>query len=326
MVSGLLSQHIAKPTGTLNFTNGIRAKTAAICIGIGIKAIKIPSKTALEIIFLFVARYSGGTFDFFISSCSFLFLVIFLRFLRNMYLLLYFLGDYINIMLKLFKKTSLRVSIRVNMGQRILLLEDDRILAQSIEELLVSDSFLVDVAFDGEEASELTYDNVYDLYLLDINVPKLNGFDLLQSLRDTSDDTPTIFISAMVDIKTMTQGFNLGAMDYIKKPFDPEELLLRINSKIKKNTNNIVYHDLVYDPNRKELRKDSHIINLSAMLLDIFHLLITSQDKIVDKNILEDCMQHPSSQALRVAINKLKKVTGLPIKNIRGIGYIVESN
>jgi len=212
------------------------------------------------------------------------------------------------------------------MNQKILLLEDDRILAQSIEELLLSDSFLVDVVYDGDEASELTYDNKYDLYLLDINVPKLNGFELLESLRNASDDTPTIFISAMIDIKTMTKGFNLGAMDYIKKPFDPEELLLRINSKIKREEEVVVFNDLVYNPNTKELRKDGRLVNLSLMLLDIFHLLITSQNKIVDKIILEECMQHPSSQALRVAINKLKKITDLPIKNVRGVGYIVESN
>ncbi len=212
------------------------------------------------------------------------------------------------------------------MDKKILLLEDDDTLAQSIKELLEGDSFFVDIAIDGYEASDLTYDNKYDLYLLDINVPKLNGFELLKSLRDASDNTPVIFISAMVDIKTMTKGFSLGAMDYIKKPFDPEELLLRVNSKIKKEFDCIIYKDLTYNPNTKELKKDGTLINLSYMLLDMFHILITSKNCVVDKVILEECMQHPSSQALRVAINKLKKTTGLDIKNVRGIGYIVEEN
>ncbi|MEO1954899.1 MAG: response regulator transcription factor [Campylobacterales bacterium] len=212
------------------------------------------------------------------------------------------------------------------MKQKVLLLEDDRILSQSIKELLESDSFVVDLAVDGEEAAELTYENKYDLYLLDINVPKIDGLELLESLRDASDNTPTIFISAMVDIKTMTKGFNLGADDYIKKPFDPEELLLRISSKIKKSVDVITYNDLVYNPATKELRKDGHLITLSSMLLDMLHILITSKNQVVDKIALEECMQNPSAQALRVAVNKLKKTTGLPIKNIRGVGYIVESD
>jgi len=212
------------------------------------------------------------------------------------------------------------------MNQKILLLEDDRILSQSIKELLEGESFVVDLAEDGEEAVELTYVNKYDLYLLDINVPKIDGFELLESLRDASDDTPTIFISAMIDIKTMTKGFNLGADDYIKKPFDPEELILRISSKIKKETECIVYQDLVYNPMTRELKKDNHLLSLSVMLLDMFHILITSKNQVVDKMVLEECMQHPSAQALRVAVNKLKKITDLPIKNIRGVGYIFESD
>jgi len=212
------------------------------------------------------------------------------------------------------------------MKQKILLLEDDRILSQSIKELLEGESFVVDLAEDGEEAVELTYVNKYDLYLLDINVPKIDGFELLESLRDASDDTPTIFISAMIDIKTMTKGFNLGADDYIKKPFDPEELILRISSKIKKETECIVYKDLVYNPMTRELKKDNHLLSLSVMLLDMFHILITSKNQVVDKMVLEECMQHPSAQALRVAVNKLKKITDLPIKNIRGVGYIFESD
>ena len=212
------------------------------------------------------------------------------------------------------------------MNTKILLLEDDRILSQSIKELLESESFVVDLAEDGEEAVELTYSNKYDLYLLDINVPKIDGFELLESLRNASDNTPTIFISAMIDIKTMTKGFNLGADDYIKKPFDPEELILRISSKIKKETECIVYKDLVYNPMTRELKKDNHLLSLSVMLLDMFHILITSKNQVVDKMVLEECMQHPSAQALRVAVNKLKKITDLPIKNIRGVGYIFESD
>jgi len=105
--------------------------------------------------------------------------------------------------------------------QKILLLEDDRALGETLEELLREDGYDVDWVIDGAEAADKTFEQKYDLYIFDINVPEIDGFDLLESLRNAKDDTPTIFISALVDIKTIAKGFELGADDYIKKPFFP---------------------------------------------------------------------------------------------------------
>ena len=208
---------------------------------------------------------------------------------------------------------------------KILLLEDDNLLAQTLQELLEEDGYLVDLALDGDEASELSYANRYDLYVFDINVPKIDGFELLGALREAKDRTPTIFISAMVDIKTITKGFNLGADDYNKKPFFPEELLLRIHAKLARTNAGFTCKDLTYDPDTRELFKNNTRIHLSHMLSDMFHLLIMSRGNVVDKDELYECMENPSSTALRVAITKLKQQTGMDIQNIRGVGYSIES-
>ncbi len=117
------------------------------------------------------------------------------------------------------------------MNNRILLLEDDPNLSKSLIKYLNINSFYVDWAKNGEEAIDLTYKNSYDLYLFDINVPLISGIDLLKELRDAEDFTPTIIVSALVDIDSITDGFIAGADDYVKKPFDPEELLVRIKAK-----------------------------------------------------------------------------------------------
>ena len=208
--------------------------------------------------------------------------------------------------------------------QKILLLEDDNLLALTLQELLQESGYDVDLATDGNEAVDFTYENSYELYIFDINVPEISGLALLDALREADDMTPTIFISAMIDLKTMARGFELGAEDYIKKPFFPEELLLRVNDKMIKVTKEIVYKKLLYNPNTKVLLKDSNPIHLSMMLGDMFHLLIVSKGKIIDKDEFMDCMENPTSTALRVAITKLKKLLDIEITNIRGVGYSLE--
>lgn len=208
---------------------------------------------------------------------------------------------------------------------KILLLEDDANLGETLLELLQENGYDTHLATDGEEAVELSYQNSYDLYIFDINVPKLDGLELLDSLRDAKDMTPSIFISAMVDLKTMARGFALGADDYIKKPFFPEELILRVDAKMQKLSSEIHCGEISYNPNTKELFKNDVRLNLSHMLLLMFDLLLLSKGKVVDKDELYECMENPTSSALRVAITKLKQQTGIDIKNIRGVGYSIES-
>ncbi len=212
------------------------------------------------------------------------------------------------------------------MKNKILLLEDDYALAQTLQELLEIEGYGVDLVYDGNEAVDASFNGKYDLYIFDINVPELNGLDLLQSLRDADDTTPAIFISALVDLNSISKGFEVGAEDYIKKPFFPQELLIRVNAKFMQNKKQISYKNLIYNPQLKELLKDGHIVSLGEVQEKLFNLFIHNIGKVLDKSILMDCLMHPSETALRVALNKLKQTTELEIKNVRAIGYILEKS
>lgn len=212
------------------------------------------------------------------------------------------------------------------MHKKILLLEDDSLLSESLVELLQENSYDVDLAINGEVAAELAYDNKYDLYIFDINVPEINGFELLEDLREANDKTPTIFISALVDLNSITKGFAVGADDYIKKPFFPEELLIRVNAKLGSAKSNFIYNDLVYDQSANLLKKDGKILSLGEVQERLFKLFIENIGGVLDKEILLSCLDHPSPTALRVAITKLKQTTGLNIQNLRGVGYMLEQS
>ena len=207
----------------------------------------------------------------------------------------------------------------------ILLLEDDKILCDSLREFLELEGYSVDVAHRGPEVFDLTFDKKYDLYILDVNVPEVDGFDVLASLRETGDETPAIYITALTDINSISKGFETGAEDYIKKPFDPEELVIRIKSKYQQE-NNLLYHkDICYDPIRKTIQKESQTIGLGEVQKNIFHELMVHQNKIVDSYTLMDFLEQPSANALRVNLAKIKNKLGIEIKNIRGQGYMIEN-
>jgi len=208
---------------------------------------------------------------------------------------------------------------------KILLLEDDQILCDSLKEFLELEGYSVDVAHRGPEVFDLTFETKYDLYILDVNVPEVDGFDVLSSLKEAGDETPAIYITALTDINSISKGFEIGADDYIKKPFDPEELVIRIKRKYQQEDNLISLENIVYNPTTKTLQKEGHTIGLGEVQKNIFHLLIVEQNKIVDSYTLMDFLEQPNANALRVNIAKLKTKLGIEIKNIRGQGYMIEN-
>ncbi|WP_456403058.1 response regulator transcription factor [Hydrogenimonas sp.] len=210
------------------------------------------------------------------------------------------------------------------MEKRILLLEDDTALGETLVELLEERGYRVDWARDGAEAADFSFDTLYDLYLLDINVPEIDGLELLEGLREADDTTPVIFISALVDLNTIARGFGLGAEDYIKKPFSPEELLIRVEARLTRSTGRIRFGTLEYDPLRRVLKKEGALVSLGEVQLCLLDLFLKNPGQVIDKEVLMECLEHPSSAALRVAISKLKEKTGLEFTNLRGVGYAVQ--
>ena len=211
------------------------------------------------------------------------------------------------------------------MKKRILLLEDDRLLSETIEELLALEGYEVVLAYDGEEASQLTYDNRFDLYIFDINVPEIDGLSLLEALREAEDRTPAIFISALVDIETIASAFNVGAKDYIKKPFFPEEILIRVNAKFKTASEVITIDHIQYNPKERVVTDGDELIAMGEVQMCLFEQFVANLNRVVHQDALCDCLTQISSGALRVALNKLKQSTKLSIKNVGGVGYILET-
>ena len=216
---------------------------------------------------------------------------------------------------------------------KILLLEDDKLLSETLEDFLTEEHFDVDLAYDGEEVLELNYENNYDIYLLDINVPKLNGLELLKQLREIGDDTPTIYLTSYKDKDTLKEGFLSGADDYLIKPIDTEELILRIHSLLKrsgKKMQNVTISDtIIYNPINKRLIENNQDLNLPIKVITLFELCLENRGSIMTKEMIVDrlwCVNEEYSEgSIRVYINTLKKILGKEsISNIKGIGYKIE--
>ncbi|MCH9741186.1 MAG: response regulator transcription factor [Epsilonproteobacteria bacterium] len=204
---------------------------------------------------------------------------------------------------------------------RLLLLEDDPNLAKTLVKYLSLQGYEVDWAKNGEEAMEFSYEGRYALYLFDINVPLISGVDLLSELRNAEDFTPTIIISAMIDIGSVTQGFIAGADDYVKKPFDPDELLIRIKAKTATLKEQLKFRAFEIDLQTHQITKDRKLLNMGEVQKRLLISLIQNYPNPVVKNELLMLLEKPTDLALRVNITKLKKQLNIEIKNVRGVGY-----
>ena len=216
------------------------------------------------------------------------------------------------------------MSAKSNHLKKILLLEDDEILSQTLLQLLKLEGYDVTLVCDGEEALDATYASNFDLYLLDINVPLLNGIDFLKLSRDAEDKTPAFFISALRDISSLSKAFDSGCDDYIKKPFDMDELLIRIKAILKKDNPFIEYKNIKFDLYENRIYVNDKEANCGNVEKAIFSLLIRNISITINKSMFLDVMNKPSETGLRVLINKLRKTLDLDILNIKGIGYKLE--
>ena len=216
---------------------------------------------------------------------------------------------------------------------KILVLEDDELFASTVEDFLNDEGFEVDIASDGEECLELNFKKNYDLYLLDINVPKINGLDLLVQLRNSGDNTPSIFLTSYKDKDTLQTAFLNGCDDYLKKPADLDELLLRIIALLKRNKKQFdiikLSNTLTYNPLNKRIYENEIDLNLPIKVLELMELFVENRGEIVTKEMiigkLWSTNQEYSEGSIRVYINQIKKLFDKDtISNIKGVGYKIE--
>jgi DNA-binding response OmpR family regulator len=218
---------------------------------------------------------------------------------------------------------------------KILLMEDDIGLSDIISEYLEDNDFDIDLVYDGEEALDRAYESNYDLYIFDVNVPAIKGFDLLKILRDKGDSTPTIFVTSLNDIEDVSKGFESGADDYLKKPFELAELLLRIKNiqkrsfTQKRSTIIQIDKDITFNIESELLQTVQGSVSLPQKELKLLKHFLKHPNEIVTfeslYEVLWDYDETPSSESLRAHIKNLRKhLTKDMIHNLRGLGYRFE--
>lgn len=214
------------------------------------------------------------------------------------------------------------------MSTKILLLEDDRLFGESLVDVLEEEGFEVVWCRNGQEALDATFQNHFDLYLLDINVPLLNGLELLKELRQADDATPAIYLTSHTEIGVLSEAFETGADDYLKKPFDIHELVVRVHAVLRRNKGSVKLSagDLFLDEQHKCVRIGEKEIPFSLKEYQLMALFIRNAGEIVTKEMIVDALWSPSEMisegAVRVYINRLKQEIGTErIVNIRGVGY-----
>lgn len=218
---------------------------------------------------------------------------------------------------------------------RILIIEDDKILSRTIEQC-IQGKYDIDKAYDGEEGVLFAKQGIYDAIILDIMMPVMNGYEVLSTLRNEKIYTPVLILTAKDSIEDKSRGFRTGADDYLVKPFNIEELLMRIDALIRRNygnysKNTIEYKGLVLDLNNRKISANGKEIILQGKQFDLLEYLINSKNTIITKEQIFDKIWGFDSETTTNVIEvyasglrkELKKIGyDKYLKTIRGVGYI----
>jgi DNA-binding response OmpR family regulator len=218
---------------------------------------------------------------------------------------------------------------------KLLIIEDDITLANSIGDYLRED-FDVDFAYDGEEGLYEAEKDIYDIILLDIMMPEMDGYEVLDSLRKEGISTPVIFMTAKDSLDDKIKGLRLGADDYVVKPFFREELLARIEAVLRRSGRwtdiaSIKYKDLTLERKTKRVFLREKEIFLQGKQYDLLEYLLSNKDTILTKEQIFDRIWGFDSETMvsvvEVYISNLRKTLKnygytLPIKTVRGLGYM----
>lgn len=221
---------------------------------------------------------------------------------------------------------------------KILIIEDEFSLADAISETLKKEKFSTHIETDGEKGEYEALTNIYDIILLDIMLPNLNGFKILENIRKEKIDTPVIILTAKSEIADKLKGLENGADDYITKPFHMRELVARIRIILKRKSNIQDSSILEYGDLRLELRtgkmySNNNEIAINGKELELLELLLLNKNQIVNREILANKIWGYESDAeynnVEVYVSFLRKKlkiikSHVKIKAVRGIGYKME--
>lgn len=217
---------------------------------------------------------------------------------------------------------------------KILIVDDERQLTNALATILKQNNYSVDCAYDGEEGLDYALSDIYDAIILDIMMPKMNGFELLKNIRLNKVDTPVLMLSAKSEISDKIEGLNAGADDYLAKPFDTAELLARIKALLRRKekfTGDVLtYNDISLDRDSFTLSCGTKKISLGKKEFQILEMLMLNSGKSIDKEkFIEKVWGFDTDteyNTIEVYVSFLRKKlvavgAKTEVKSIRGIGY-----
>ncbi len=224
---------------------------------------------------------------------------------------------------------------------KILVIEDERRLAEYIKKGLEENSFLVDIAYDGEMGLKMAFDNEYDIIVMDVNMPKMNGFDVTKRIRNEKQNTPILMLTAMGTLNDKAIGFEAGIDDFLVKPFQFQELIMRLNAlyrrsslvqnQLKKNVLKVA--DLELDLGARIVYRNNKHISLTAKEYALLEYLIINENRVISRiDIAEKIWENdldPASNTIDTYINFLRKKIDKDfeiklIHTVVGMGYIMK--
>ena len=216
---------------------------------------------------------------------------------------------------------------------KILLLEDNETLADGIYQKLKEVGFIADLFYDGEDGLYTLETSTYDLLILDLGLPGIDGIEIIKKLRKSQQNLPILVISARDKLDQRVLGLDTGADDYLCKPFELDEVVARVQALLRRSNNQISntinYNDLVFNAQSLILTKKDKVVELSKRELTIFEYLLQNLNAIVSK---ENIVEHITSiddefnpTAVETYVSRLRKKLGdsINLKTVRGLGYMM---
>lgn len=218
---------------------------------------------------------------------------------------------------------------------RILLVEDDGVLSGALRRALVQGAYAVVIAENGERARDALGNDVYDLVILDIGLPKIDGFELLRGLRARGLRVPVLVLTARDALEDRVNGLDLGADDYLTKPFDLPEFEARVRALIRRGHHrasaSLRHGELRLDTAGRRLFSGAQPIDLSVRELAVIELLMLREGRVVTKEQMVDHLygwnEEVSGNAIEVCVHRLRKKlepVGANIRTVRGMGYLLD--
>jgi len=218
---------------------------------------------------------------------------------------------------------------------KILLVEDDAALGHAMSTSLNRSGYTVDWAHDGYEADIALHDHVYDAVILDLGLPKIDGFEVIKRMRGRKVMTPVIILTARDDLDDRIKGLDLGADDYLTKPFKLPELEARLRAQIRRNNaslaSTIEYGPLVLNITDKMLTVNGEQMLLSPREFGVLEMLLSRVGRVVSKEAIVEALckwdEGVGNNAIEVYIHRIRKKLepqGINVLTIRGLGYLLQ--